>query len=350
MNFADAAFVAAAYFLGAAPFSVFISRAFGLGDPRAFGSGNPGATNVARRNKAAALLTLLADAGKGFLPVYFAADALVAAAAGLAAVVGHVFSVFLRLRGGKGVATALGAFCAWHWPAGLAGLAAWALMFALFRISSVSSLTALVVAAAGGALAGGPAGAAGVAAALLSVFRHRRNIADLARGRERGFGGGGRRRGRSFAARMLVAFFALAGVLTVVGYAHDYPLTRRQVDLIRSGDAIAANRPWIAVFFFLNEAGDGMKYMLTGNEKYMRHYPSTAYLLERQRARAENNRWRQQEWLAMRYRSGDGVLQNDALALSLMRRARKNAPADGRARLAAVIREWENADAAPPVN
>ncbi len=288
MNFADVAVVVAAYFLGAAPFSVWISRAFGLGDPRAFGSGNPGATNVARRNKTAAFLALFADAGKGFLPAFFAADAIVAAAAGIAAIVGHVFSVFLRMRGGKGVATALGAFCAWHWPAGIAALAAWALLFAIFRISSLASLAAMCVAAGLTALAGGPPAVAGIIAAALVIFRHRRNIADLARGRERGFGGGGGRRGgKSFLVRMLIASFALTGVLLTLGFAHDYPLTRRQIDLIRGGDVVAAERPWIATFYFLNEAGDGIKYMLTGDEKYMRHYPSEMYLLERRIARAK---------------------------------------------------------------
>lgn len=345
MNFAaDAAVVVAAYFLGAAPFSVWISRAFGLGDPRAFGSGNPGATNVARRNKFAALLALFADAGKGFLPVFFAADAVVAAAAGVAAVVGHIFSVFLRLRGGKGVATALGVFCALYWPAGVAALAAWIVMFATFRISSLASLAAMCVAAGAILLADGAIAAAGVFAAILVIFRHRGNIADLMRGRERGFGGGQRRGEDKFLARMLIASVALGGVLTTLGFAHDYPVTRRQIDKIRNGDIIAVERPWIATFFFLNEAGDGMKYMFTGDRKYMRFYPSETYLLERRLARAEKNQWRILEGIAMRYRRGEGVSQNNAQALLWMRRARDIAPAAGRARLAALVRQWESAD------
>lgn len=345
MNFADAAIVIAAYFIGAAPFSVWISRAFGMDDPRAFGSGNPGATNVARRNKTAGLLTLFADAGKGFLPVFFIADAGVAAAAGMAAITGHVFSIFLRLRGGKGVATALGVFCALHWPAGVAALSAWALIFALFRISSLASLAAMGVAAVMTAFVGGATAVAGIAAAALVIFRHHRNIADLARGREQGFGNTRRRR-RSFAIRMLIASLALAGVLAAIGFAHDYPQTRRQIDLIRHGNIIAVERPWIAVFFFLNEAGSGIKYMVTGNEKYMRHYPSAAYLLEQRLARANKKQWLQWELLAMQYRRGDGVAQNNTLALAWMRRARDNAPAVGRARLAAVILKWEATDAA----
>ncbi|MGI9297250.1 MAG: hypothetical protein ACR2QC_05045, partial [Gammaproteobacteria bacterium] len=149
-----------------------------------------------------------------------------------------------------------------------------------------ASLAAMCVAAGLTALAGGPPAVAGIIAAALVIFRHRRNIADLARGRERGFGGG-RRRGKSFLVRMLIASFALSGVLLTLGFAHDYPLTRRQIDLIRGGDSIAAARPWIATFYFLNEAGDGIKYMLTGDEKYMRHYPSAAYLWERRIARAK---------------------------------------------------------------
>ena len=347
MNWIDILFVAAAYCLGAAPFSVWISRAFGAGDPREFGSGNPGATNVARRSKPAAILALLADGGKGFLPAFFAADAVVAAAAAAAAIVGHVFSIFLRFRGGKGVATALGAFLALHWPAGVAALAAWGVLFAVFRISSVSSLSAMCVAAAMTVVGGGPAaGAAGVFAAVLVIVRHRRNIADLTKGKERGFGGAGVRK-NSLVARMLIASLALAGVLIVLGFAHDYSATRAQIDLIRQGDQRSVERPWIAAFYFLNEAGDGMKYMLTGNDKYMWHYPTAAYLLERELQNADRNRWRIMEHLAIRYRNGDGVLQNNAIALHWLRRTRETAPAAEHARLAAAIRQWEDANSPP---
>lgn len=284
MNAGDAALVVAAYFLGAAPFSVLFSRAFGLDDPRAFGSGNPGATNVARRNKPAALLTLCADIGKGALPPLLAADAAVAAAAGVAAILGHVFSVFLRFSGGKGVATALGAFAGWYWPAAVAAAAAWILLFAVFRVSSAASVFAVVVAAGVvAAFSDAPIVAAGIAAAALVIFRHRRNIADLSRGRERAFGKTGGAPPR--AVRLIVASLSLAGVLLAAAVAHDYPVTRRQIDLIRSGDQNATERPWIAVFFFFNEAGSGLKYLLTGNEKHMRHYPTTAFIKEKRLAR-----------------------------------------------------------------
>ena len=344
MNGGDIVLIVAAYFLGAVPFSVLFARAFGLPDPRDFGSGNPGATNIARRHKPAALLTLLADAGKGALPVLFAADATVAAAAGFAAVCGHIFSIFLRLRGGKGVATLLGAFLAWYFPAGVVAGAAWILMFALFRISSAASVTAAAAGAATILFAEIPIAIAGVAAAILVIFRHRRNLADLAHGRENGFGKRARRDWR-FVARILVATVSLASVLTILGYVHDYSVTRRQIDLIRTGDTIAVERPWIAVFFFFNEAGSGLKYMLTGNEKHMRHYPTNAYLWEKRLDQMQRNLWRTQERVARRYRA-DNTAQSRPRALSVMRLAAKNAPAENRARLAAVIRRWEAEDAA----
>src|SRR5688572_32162749 len=102
-----------AYLLGSISFAVLVSRAFGLPDPHTYGSGNPGATNVLRTGrKAAAALTLLGDAGKGWLAVWLAyhytLDPAVAAAAGLAAFLGHLYPVFYRFQGGKGVATAAG--------------------------------------------------------------------------------------------------------------------------------------------------------------------------------------------------------------------------------------------------
>src|SRR5690606_16837878 len=107
----------AAYLVGSIPFAVLVSRAMGLPDPRSFGSGNPGATNVLRSgSKAAAILTLAGDALKGWLPVWVAVrlgmDDTVVAVVALAAFLGHVFSVWLRFKGGKGVATAAGAILA----------------------------------------------------------------------------------------------------------------------------------------------------------------------------------------------------------------------------------------------
>ena len=129
-----------AYLVGSIPFAVIVSRVMGLPDPRSFGSGNPGATNVLRSgSKAAAALTLAGDALKGWVPVWVAirlglADEIVAVVA-LAAFLGHVFPVWLRFKGGKGVATAAGVLLAVDWRAGLATLAVWALVVAATRYS-----------------------------------------------------------------------------------------------------------------------------------------------------------------------------------------------------------------------
>ena len=151
-------------------------------------------------------------------------------------------------------------------PAGVVAGAAWILMFALFRISSAASVTAAAAGAATILFAEIPIAIAGVAAAILVIFRHRRNLADLAHGRENGFGKRARRDWR-FVARILVATVSLASVLTILGYVHDYSVTRRQIDLIRTGDTIAVERPWIAVFFFFNEAGSGLKYTFNRQRK-----------------------------------------------------------------------------------
>jgi len=182
--------VAAAYLAGSVPFSLLFARLFGLADPRTYGSGNPGATNIARANKTAAFFTLLADAGKGFLPVVLAAAWIGArdlhggsalAWIGAAAVAGHVFSVFLKFRGGKGVATALGVFAAWNPVAVGAAAGCWLAVFAVCRISAAASITAMIAGAAALAAVAEPSiAAAGGAVALLVIFRHRKNIADMA--------------------------------------------------------------------------------------------------------------------------------------------------------------------------
>lgn len=143
--------VLAAYLLGSLSFAVIVSRAFGLGDPRAYGSKNPGATNVLRSgSKAAAAITLLLDAAKGWLPVllvkwfgpaYGLGEATLAMV-GLAAFMGHVFPVFFRFQGGKGVATALGVLLGIEWILGLATAASWLLVAYFFRYSSLASLVA----------------------------------------------------------------------------------------------------------------------------------------------------------------------------------------------------------------
>lgn len=135
-----------AYLLGSVPFGIVITRAMGLGDLRAIGSGNIGATNVLRTgNKAAALATLVLDAAKGGIAVLIARAAFgedAAQLAGLAAFLGHLFPVWSRFRGGKGVATFLGILLALAWPVGIAVCATWAVAAAVSRISSLAALTA----------------------------------------------------------------------------------------------------------------------------------------------------------------------------------------------------------------
>jgi glycerol-3-phosphate acyltransferase PlsY len=140
-----------AYFVGSIPFAIISSRVFGLNDPRSYGSGNPGATNVLRSgNKAAAALTLVGDCLKGWLVVWVAGmlgfDTIPAALAGLAAFIGHVFSVFLRFRGGKGVATGLGVIAGLNPLIALASLGVWLLTVLITRYSSVAALMAALTA------------------------------------------------------------------------------------------------------------------------------------------------------------------------------------------------------------
>ena len=137
---------ALAYLLGSVPFGVVITRALGLGDLRNIGSGNIGATNVLRTgNKGAALATLVLDAAKGGIAVLIARYAVgedAAQLAGLAAFLGHLYPVWLKFKGGKGVATFLGILLALAWPVGLAACATWAVAAAIWRISSLAALMA----------------------------------------------------------------------------------------------------------------------------------------------------------------------------------------------------------------
>jgi acyl phosphate:glycerol-3-phosphate acyltransferase len=188
-----------AYLLGSVSFAVIVSRAFGLPDPHAYGSGNPGATNVLRTgHRAAALLTLLGDGLKGFVAVFAAmrlapmlgAADWTAAAAALAVFVGHLYPVFHRFAGGKGVATASGIVLALHWPLGVALAAVWLTMAFGFRISSLAALTTAVLLPLGlfYARGPGPEAWAGIVIALLLFWRHRANIRQLMSGGERTIG------------------------------------------------------------------------------------------------------------------------------------------------------------------
>jgi glycerol-3-phosphate acyltransferase PlsY len=134
------------YLLGSIPFGLVITRIMGLGDLRQIGSGNIGATNVLRTgNKAAAAATLLLDAAKGAIAVLLARALVGEDAAQLAALcsfLGHLFPVWLRFKGGKGVATFIGVLLALAWPVGLATCATWAVAVLISRISSIGALTA----------------------------------------------------------------------------------------------------------------------------------------------------------------------------------------------------------------
>ena len=178
------------YVLGSVPAGVLIARVFGLGDLRRVGSGNIGATNVLRTgNKAAAALTLALDAAKGAVAVALAlwltGSQAAAQAAGLAAFLGHVFPVFLGLRGGKGVATFLGVTLALSLPVGMAACATWAAVAGYFRISSAAALAAAALAPLW-AWAWGATGMVALLAVLaVAIFgTHRSNIGRLIAGTE----------------------------------------------------------------------------------------------------------------------------------------------------------------------
>jgi glycerol-3-phosphate acyltransferase PlsY len=147
------ALLISAYFLGSVPFAIVTSRLLGLRDPRSYGSGNPGATNVLRTgNKTAAALTLAGDCCKGLLAVWaagaFGFSPEIAALAGLAAFIGHVFSFFLHFNGGKGVATALGVLIGIAPLAALFSLGAWLLVALVSRYSSAAAIAAAITAPA----------------------------------------------------------------------------------------------------------------------------------------------------------------------------------------------------------
>lgn len=179
----------AAYLLGSVPFGIVMARLFGLGDLRKIGSGNIGATNVLRTgNKLAAFLTLVLDAGKGAAAVLIARATLgpdAAQIAGFAAFLGHCFPVYLRFKGGKGVATFLGTLIALAWPVGLAACGLWAATAAITRISSLSALVAAGLSPLAAVLLSRPdTTALAIALAGLVFSRHIDNIHRLRAGTE----------------------------------------------------------------------------------------------------------------------------------------------------------------------
>ncbi|HEX4080148.1 MAG TPA: glycerol-3-phosphate 1-O-acyltransferase PlsY [Rhizomicrobium sp.] len=177
------------YLLGSIPFGLLFSWAAGAGDVRKIGSGNIGATNVLRTGKRwAALATLLCDAGKGALAVVVArmfCGELAGALAGLGAFLGHVFPVWLRFRGGKGVATFFGVMLALAWPVGLMALATWIAVAAISRISSLAALVTAALAPVYMLLWSAPLNAMlALLLAILIFTTHRENIRRIAAGRE----------------------------------------------------------------------------------------------------------------------------------------------------------------------
>ena len=191
----EALIVAGAYLIGSVSFAVVVSRLFSLPDPHSYGSKSPGATNVLRTgNKAAAALTLLGDAGKGFAAVMIAkaitgediGTSLVVPLAGLAAFVGHLFPVFHRFQGGKGVATAAGVLLGYDPWLGAGTLATWLIFAVFFRISSLAALIAALFTPCFAFWLFGvrPVMWATIPIALLLMFRHRANIERLLAGTE----------------------------------------------------------------------------------------------------------------------------------------------------------------------
>jgi glycerol-3-phosphate acyltransferase PlsY len=192
-----------AYLLGSISFAVLISRTMGLADPRSYGSGNPGATNVLRSgSKTAALATLVGDAAKGWVAVVVAQrvgpewglewglesglDATSVALVGLFAFLGHLFPVFLKFRGGKGVATAAGVLLGLNLWLGLGTLATWLLIAAFFRLSSLAAIISAVFAPLWAWLLFGRQPVVLIVAVIgaLLIARHRTNLAKLWAGTE----------------------------------------------------------------------------------------------------------------------------------------------------------------------
>ena len=184
-----------AYLIGSISFAVVVSRVMGLPDPRTFGSGNPGATNVLRTGKkVAAVLTLIGDSAKGWLAV-FLTDIYFGTAVppvykmslvAVAVVVGHMYPVFHRFQGGKGVSTALGVLLALNLWLGAGAAATWIIIALFLRISSLAALIAAVSAPIYCFMLYGihPYTAAAAVIALLLIWRHKSNIGNLLAGRE----------------------------------------------------------------------------------------------------------------------------------------------------------------------
>jgi len=183
------------YLIGSLSFAVIVSRAMGLSDPRSYGSGNPGATNVLRSgNKAAAILTLVFDALKGYLPVLavhlwgapYGLEEGTMALVGVAAFLGHLWPVFFKFEGGKGVATAAGVIFGLNPLLGVATLATWIIIAVFSRYSSLAAIVSAAFAPMYQLLIweAGPTALALIIMGLLLVWRHQANIKKLLAGTE----------------------------------------------------------------------------------------------------------------------------------------------------------------------
>lgn len=192
---AATAAIVAAYLVGSLSFAVIVSRLMGLADPRSYGSGNPGATNVLRSgSRVAALVTLALDALKGYVPVLlallfgprFGLGETTVALVGLAAFLGHLWPVFFRFQGGKGVATAAGVLLALNPWLGAATLVTWVVIAAFFRYSSLAAIVAAAFAVFYQLLIWGaePALLAVAPMSVLLIWRHEANIRKLLAGTE----------------------------------------------------------------------------------------------------------------------------------------------------------------------
>jgi acyl phosphate:glycerol-3-phosphate acyltransferase len=184
-------FVPAAYLIGSISSAIIICRLMGLPDPREQGSGNPGATNVMRiGGKKAASITLLGDLLKGLIPVYIANLSGVSiellAAIGLAAFMGHLYPVFFKFKGGKGVATSIGVLLGFSWLLGFAFIGTWLLIYKVGKISSLSALCASVVSPLYAWFIVGDAFIVGASTIMMMflLWRHKGNIQRLLAGKE----------------------------------------------------------------------------------------------------------------------------------------------------------------------
>lgn len=195
LTLAPIVWIVGAYLLGSIAFGILVSRLFGLPDPRTVGSGNIGATNVMRSGKKlAAFLTLAGDVFKGWLPVWLALQSnmlmWVVAASGLAVFFGHLYPIFYKFRGGKGVATALGVMLGISPTLALTAVVTWLMVFLVSRYSSLAALVAALLAPVYAwfllpyQLYIGMIAVMG----LFLIWRHRSNIQKLLAGTEAGFG------------------------------------------------------------------------------------------------------------------------------------------------------------------